>query len=269
LFTGQKPVHNSKPRSLHAETIYGKEVVASNINCSGNLTLKETTVEGNLQAGQSIKADNAFAQVVTAGNRIDITNCIVTSLDGENITAVESEITANRCKVLGAIEAQSVFLDECINVQSIYVNRNVSLRQSTVQGDVSAQGDATISGSTINGRLTCRSNQLTIEGSTIDTIYLLSSNDINIRKERSAVFFHAPGATFDSCIVNISGGSINLGNPQTQSRNFSAENQEQKQILVLQNCTVSRVIFEGGKGEVIMEKDSILKGEVTGGRIRS
>lgn len=262
-------------KTEHPETNYGKEVVVSDINCSGNLRLNETTVEGSIHSDQSIRADHAsLSKAVTAGNNIDINDTIAASLNGEDIIAVESEIsgaitaggsvTANRCKILGVINAEhSVSLDECPIVQSISTGASVTLLQSIVQGNVSAQGTATINGSTISDKLTCRSNKITIEGSNIDTIHLLCSTE-NVFG--GSVSFHAPGALLINSSIQVSGGNLYIGNTR-QRKNPSQENQEQ--VLVLRNCTVRNIIFEGGNGQVTLEGESILKGNITGGTIRS
>lgn len=190
---------------------------------------------------------------------------------------------------MGVVKAGgSADLDECPNIQSISAGNHVTLRQSAVQGNVSSGSDVTVENSKIDGTLTCSSNHLVIEGSQIDTIDLRCAG----------ASIHSSGISFGNNVVSMgnvfvsggssismSGGNIMIGSGtrsnnvfingvplsklQSQNQSSSASNDVTKQVLELRNCTVRNIIFEGGKGEVILSGTSSVLGDITGGQVRS
>ncbi len=296
------------------KTNYGNETV-SNINVSSSLRLNGTTVNGKVNAGGSITATNATVEKMNAGGSTTITDttCRGTVNTGGSITSTHSiaealsaggsvtvvsskilnkvsaggSVTANRCEQLGRVSAGgSVDISECPDVNSVSASNHVTLQQSKVQGDVSSGSEVTIANSMIGGTLSCCSNRLVIEESTIDTIDLRCSGGMSIRS--GGISFG--GGNFSNVVVSggsfsMSGGRIMIGSgtdtsnvfingvplSQLQAQKSSGSEKKEsgpKQVLELRNCTVKNIIFEGGNGEVILSGNSELAGSITGGKVK-
>lgn len=250
---------------------YGKETVDEDIDVSGSLRLNGTTVHGTVDAGGSINAVNAQVQKLDAGGSINITRSLFQSLGaGGSITIVESQgkgkadaggsITANRCKVLGPVKAGgSANLDDCESVQSVIAS-SVSLTNTNVVKDVSAS-EIEINNSKIGGKLTCAGERMVISSSTIDTIIVKSrtvmgKNSFMVVNNGSVSMFSGSG----NVIIN--------GVPLSSAVQQAAQAPTTKQVLELQEgCQVRNIVFEGGKGEVVLKGKSLISGSVTGGKV--
>ena len=220
------------PTFQDKEVHFGEVDIVLDIECWGNLKLKKTNAFGNVFCVGDITLINASCHKEVNSEK----GCIIAENATIGSLVAARDITIDACKLGAAKSDLDIEADDCLCIDSIYAKNHIVLRDSTVLNNVSSEKGVNIENSTIKGTLTCSSNHLIIEGSTIGTIYL--------RCQR---------------ISNLSDG-MRLGLFE------SKEDEGQQQILRLRNCIITNVIFEGNNGEIILERSEIL-GSVTGGQI--
>jgi hypothetical protein len=240
------------PRN-NEEINYGKQVV-SKIKQVGNVILNETTVTGEVFITGNITSTNVnFASTISVSGNATLNSSVCQrelSADG-NIIATKTcakapfftirDINVYQCSELEGITAEGdVDAEDCPSIKSICAGNYIGLRQSIVKESVTSKKSVNIQNSKIGGTLTCLSNHLIIEGSQIETI--------NLR------YLSGLSKLSDGMRLSLltGGGEEN----QKESR---------EQVLVLKNCIIKDIIFEGGEGRALLTKDSSIKGEVIGG----
>ncbi len=275
---------------LNGTTVTGKVDAGGSINAvganvgkldaGGSINLTETTCHGKVDAGGSINATNSQAKMLDAGGSVTV----VGSKISHGLDAGGS-VTANRCEQIGTVKAGgSANLDECPSVRSVSTGSHATIRDTTVLEDVSAGSDATIRNSKIGRTLSCSSNHLVIEGSEIDTIDLHSAMGVSITS--GGMSFGRGGVFMGGGSVVVSGGAsvsmVSIGGRTTSvmidgvpldrilaaRTSATASDAGEKQVIELRNSKVRNIIFEGGRGEVILSGESSVTGSIAGGKIK-
>ncbi len=199
MFLGTEYMSVSMPVFIGNETLreeggdradFGRETLIA-INRFGSLSLNETTVINKVYLSGTILATRANIEVIQAGGSAIINSTIGLQrvYAGINVTLFASNILgkvyavasviAKECAILGGIRAgHSINLEKCPDVGFVFTQGDLTLRETTVQKNVIARGEVVIENSTIRGSLTCESNHLIIEGSTIEKIVLHCSKKI-------------------------------------------------------------------------------------------
>ncbi|MES2198567.1 MAG: hypothetical protein V4489_00155 [Chlamydiota bacterium] len=206
-----------------------KAIVHGNIEVKGDATFKcdsiwDETSYKNVSVGGSIKGDAIRAENFKAEGDIRITN---SSITGELFAG--DTFHASFCKELGSIKANSkITLYDCRNVNSVFTEDDVSLHSVNVKQDVFAREKAEVKASGIDGALTCTGNEMCIDGSEVNTVRLMSPD-------------------------LIQSDTLMKSSPQ---------------ILELSISKVNNVHFEGGNGEIIKGPYSSVKSAILGGLVK-
>lgn len=240
--------YNSNNSSIE-KTNYFNETV-DKINCLDSLTLIGTTVNNEASAGGSITATNANAKKILAGGSVTLVNSTIL----DNVKAGGS-VTASMCHQLGKVNAGGAAnMNQCANVKSIFAG-HVTLIQTQVSENVECT-HAEITNSQIGGSLTLK--------------YLSNSSP-------NGVSYSGNHVKSGHSIINVNGmivtsssaGTFCNGVPLNQvNKSEEKKDDEPLQVLELKSSTVKDLIFESGKGEVILTGDSKVTGNITGGKIR-
>jgi len=281
-------IDHSSNVHLSGTTVQGKinaagnviaiEALVGEINAGGKATLNTTTCDGRIFVGGSIVTN--YSQLVAANAGGSITAISSKILDMLN---AGGSITATRCRQLGSVRAGG-FADlvECPDVYSVFAGGHITLDHVKVSQNVSTGGNASVKNSKIGGRLSCTSNHLVVENSEIDTIDLRCSGVFSIRTNGVTIMNRGVNVinagTFQNIVIDGNSDQVFInGVPLSQLKSTLSslpagkENEAglKPQILELRNCTVKNVIFEGGKGEVILFGNSIVLGAISGGKIKA
>jgi hypothetical protein len=264
---------------------------AASVNAENNISLENTTCRDEVYAAGDIYADTITAPSLLAARKIDIQKSSIS----QSLKAEES-IDAEGCDTLGAIEAKGfVKISNCPHVDSIETSGPITLIKSEVKKDVSTKGSVTIQDATIGGTLTCASNHLVIERSTIDTIKLLCpprpmvpqdfssariqslsmQSEMTEDQEHQLVIRLHPVITMtdgSTVVPNMSSHDsafdLTIPSAEKKTATATAEKKEDKQTLELKNCKVKNIIFETEGGEVILTEGSTEPTSITKGSVR-
>jgi len=291
FFVGDHSMVAAPSDAANEEMYFGAESV-DGIDVLSDVRLNGTSVNGNVEAEGSVVATNAtVAGTIDATASIEFEDSTAARLRAsDNITLISSTvfsmvkadgmIMANRCAQLRQIRAgEFADINACSLIGSVSAKNHVTLRASVVAENVFTGSQATVINSTINGKFTCLSEHMTIEGSTINTIELKCANIISVLNTESGLpgilvrGGSVIGINYESATsegVTINGIPLSECIKASTTRRDDLERTERiKQILELKSCVVRDVIFEGGDGEVILSGGSVLHGSVTGGIVRN
>lgn len=275
---GSYNVSAGKPSET--KTTYGRRVLAG-FQRGDNVTLNHTRVLGEVSIAGNLFADGAALKSINVrGNATLVdTNCVGEAKVEGSLTATRSSIgsietkgslIANECKSLGNVRVGGIAsCSDCVAVT--ITAQQVTLNRTRVETNVSVSGQATIRGSSIEGRLTCASNHQVISKSNIGTISLKLA--LNADGRISSPSSESVGmAGFGP--LTVDGMSRKILTEQKSGPGEKKEKdkgiEKEKQILELIDCNVQKIIFDGGDGEVILKGSSqVDSGEITGGKIIS
>lgn len=224
-----------------AEKLMFEKETLSSINQSQDVTLNETTVTGSVNVGGSFSGSNCEIQgsisagknvtlwrssvlrETSAGKDIVVTKCeTLESLSaGKDVTLLESnvrieasagkDLTAAKCESLGSLSAgKAIYIKSCPKVQSLFAGKNVVLHQSRILGDVSAGCDVNVEDSQIEGKLTCLSNHLILNGSQMSVIELKCVTDVFVKKEGLRQVLELSNCTVKDIIFEGNNGEVVL-----------------------------------------------------------